>query len=96
MSISLQQGEPERALALYTRMIKSRQGLPRHVLAVMYSKRAVAFGEMKKHDMAIQDYTVALNMDASMKNWSWAVTHAYLAGSSVVLLFNWACRAVLA
>jgi hypothetical protein len=50
-------------------MIKSRQGLPRHVLAVLYSKRAVAFGEMKKHEMAIQDYTVALNMDSGATAW---------------------------
>lgn len=58
-------GEHEKAIAQYTKMLKSRQRLPRKAVALLLVRRAVAFGGKKEHKMAIKDYDLALSIDTS-------------------------------
>lgn len=59
-------GEHEKAIVQYTKMLKSRQRLPRKVVAMLLIRRAVAFGGKKEHALAIKDYDLAITIDTSM------------------------------
>lgn len=60
---ALQAGDPETAVADYTKAIDSR-ALPPDVLANALMNRGLAYQRLNEHEFAIDDYTAALRVDA--------------------------------
>jgi tetratricopeptide (TPR) repeat protein len=60
---ALQAGDPETAVADYTKAIDSRQLAP-DVLANALLNRGLAYQRLNEHEFAIDDYTAALRIDA--------------------------------
>ncbi len=60
---ALAAGDGDRAIALYSQAIESRELAP-ELLANALLNRALAYQQQKKHILAIDDYTAALSLDA--------------------------------